>query len=674
MGNASDSASLPRGFQFPHEPGEIPRTPEASTLQGELKEPPAPAVPRLRVKRRTGSQIALPTEQFLASVAAADIALPTIEIVQSLDDENMVDQAFIGNRLAGFLSPDASDREASPPKTPIHQGSMEAETPSGHYRNWYMDSATPEDGINRPSSALSDPSDWSDDSYFSRISRPSEDGDCTTPESDGDPFGSFSKGKGSHVRNATSFTGRSNSRRATVWSKDMTNHLWQTYQVYLQDPTVTPFRIGASEVPPEGVIYRVAREAKRSWKGPKAAPTRLESRKRVSSMAVDASPYNIESPQSPDTVTGSKSGSITPTAEKVYNTYIPWQHSGGATRHHLRNLCRRKNSASVQRHRHLQEPTPTPFTNDRLSNKTRQRTLSMTTECSFATEDIALALATSSSQSMQPHAPLAKLSGSSAVSDARTFTTEITDVRYTLGLGISYHAEIQTRLGSPFGARTYGPSSSKPHGHFSESSAPLAQPHVVSGSAPRLRSPVRFHQSRSLNCTQKRRAHHAFGEEFRTNEAVARPSILDHQLFDCSFDNQRRVRSRGRSRGFSVGETSLRTQQSPLTALFANTASDPSATVRPAASLLPSAMADLPSTSSLAADSGNSNTFPRRVDGFSTLRRRAFATIHHPRRSIESLDFANRPSLQSHLSALDDKLAELQGSETAPSPFRKEED
>jgi hypothetical protein len=71
-----------------------------------------------------------------------------------------------------------------------------------------------------------------------------------------------------------------------------------------------------------------------------------------------------------------------------------------------------------------------------------------------------------------------------------------------------------------------------------------------------------------------------------------------------------------------------------------------------------------------------SNTFPRRLiqqaGETSTIRRTHFATVHHSRRSIESFDFGNGPSLQSRLHQLDQKLAEIRERDAAARSQSKE--
>jgi hypothetical protein len=676
-----ESATLPRDFRFHYRDGERPKTPETS-IMGEPNQPSPPRYTRLRVRRRNLPNFSAPTDQFLASVAAEDVPIPTIELSHGSEDEDMLDKPRASDLVAGFLSPQLS-RLASPPKTPLPRLLTSTGKTSSQRPDWYMEDApTPEDGTSRPSSAMSNPSDWSDDSYFggSRISRPSEEGSCTSPDSDvDDPFESPSKGKGretsiSSDSNPFTFSGpdvlnaqlRSRTRTNAPWSRDMSEHLWNTYQIYLQDPTVTPFRIGASAVPPEGVIHRVAREAKRSWKGPKAV--RRLRKQRISSLSIDAIACSGEPTGSPDTAATSKSGSLTPTGEKAPRIYLRWQHSSAATRNHLRELCRRKDSTSVQRHRHLQSRSPTPFTHMNPRPKDRQRTPHSAPLSAFSTEEVALSLATSSAESMKPDGPLAKLAEPGVSMGPETLTQKPPNGRHTLGRGINVNSEIQSRrLGSPFSCRTYGPSSSKSSKYFAKT--PLnPQTDIVSGSGPFLRSPVRFDQPRSLNGTQKRRAQHPLEEELGPTSSASRPSILDEQLFSAPVGGNRR---RVRSRGFSLGDEVFRSRfpgpfapSEPFvdTQTSEDASSSQGRIARATPTLLPSAEF-APRLGSPFMEEGTSNTFPRRLfqqaGEMSTIRRTHFATVHHARHSVESFDFGNGVPLQSRLRQLDQKLTEI---------------
>jgi hypothetical protein len=254
----------------------------------------------------------------------------------------------------------------------------------------------------------------------------------------------------------------------------MSTHLWSTFVLYLEDPKVTPFRTERNGIPPTGVCLRVAREAKRSWKGSKA----------------------LERATKPND--GEKSGSNTPTADNV-GTYMEWPHTCAATRAHLRELCKLKAASSGGRKMHLLSRSSTPFSQAAARHWNRRSTPGPKSSA-FATKDISLSLAVSTSDSMQPDGPLAQLTGSA--------TTDMNPVPIAgpstppSTLGAAFQAEPsfadRGRLGSPFSTRSYGPSSSNALAvalDFNSIPGRLTGPRRV------LQSPV--HLSRSG--TQKRR-------------------------------------------------------------------------------------------------------------------------------------------------------------------------
>lgn len=677
---SNGSTSLPRDFRFrPNE--DRPTTPEPLAID-ELQPPSAPRPTRLKVRRRNASSFHAPTEQFLASVAAADVMIPTIQEPQAAiptsEDFEMADREALTVDTSCFLSPQPRDfRGASPPKTPILTLSMK----EGCQRpDWSMDSMTSPDNLERPASAMSNNSDFSDDSLYSgsRVSHRSEDGSCTSPDSDfADPFQfpSFSKGKGKALYREEPAQEvaplnkqlRSKARTDAPWTKEQSAHLWDTYLLYLQDPTVTPFRIGPSAIPPQGIVHRVARQAKRSWKGPRAVTAAQRSSR--------LSPAPREAP--------SESESITPTAETP-KVYAQWPHSSNATRAHLRELCKSTDSDLVRHHRHLQSRSPTPFSKQFRSHV---RTPEPPYFSSFTTQDIALSLTTSTAESMQPDGPLAKLATSDDPFDipaASSFPPREAFRPHSFGRsrGLSFilNNDCQDRkLGSPF-AHTYGPSSSNTLSVL-ECPSSRTQSDTIPP-RPFLRSPVHFDESRSLNSTQKRRAQHPLEEELSPNGAVIRPSILDEQLFGGPLlSNQRRVRSRG----FSLGDEAFRRRpDEPLNrvpGLFSKSQTAPNlftpseiiesrSAAGPstgASQLLPSGNVGPPRLGSPFSESIPSQTFPRCLfpDANATIRRGSYATMHQTRRSIESFDFGEGPSLQSRLSHLDQKLKEIRSREAA---------
>ena len=686
---STGSTTLPRGFRFHSNEDNRPQTPEP-TLAAEPRSP-SPRPTRLKVRRRNAPSYQTPTEQFLASVAAADVPIPTIEEPQaaalSSEDFEMADVNPISADPSRYLTPEPRDmRGVSPPKTPIPALAMD-EDDSQHV-DWSMDAVIYANADRRPSSSMSNGSDYSFDSFYSgsRVSRRSEDGSCTSPEPDfADPFQfpSFSKGKGKALYRdeeaseapAVSKQLRNKTRTDAPWTKDQSAHLWATYLKYLQDPTVTPFRVGPSCIPPQGVIHRVARAAKRMWKGPKVVNSAVRHASR-NTPRVDNAPSS------------DKSGSITPTglAPKVY---AQWPHSSNATRTHLRELCKNKDSNLAQHYRHFQSRSPAPFTKQIRSSARPGERPSIPT---FSTQDISMSLVTSTSETMQPDGPLAKLAAEepdSATSAASSSGFPPIEKFRPLSFGKSRGLQLALRqdenqgrgrrLGSPF-ARTYGPSSSQGLDLSDRPSPPRTQ--FNTGARPRLRSPVRFEAPRSLNGSQKRRAQHSLDEELSPNGAVLRPSILDEQLFGTpAAGSLRRVRTRGFSLGDDMTQTgpaaSLPIQgfgdifttapvASSMTVASEIPKSEPVTVVTSTSQLLPPVTFDPPRLGSPFSESRSSQTFPRRLfpDATATIRRSAFATMHQTRRSIESFDFGDGESLQSRLSTLDQRLRELRERDT----------
>ncbi|PBP15548.1 hypothetical protein BUE80_DR013719 [Diplocarpon rosae] len=586
MTTSNESRTLPRGFKY-----ELPKTPEPISTEPRQPSPPRQ---RLKVRRPNPSSLHAPTQHFLASVAAADVLVPTIEVAAGTEDLEMPDREGLSIDASALRPP---PQYSAPPTTPVPMLSVTMPLRP----DWSMSASPGEDSSLRSASSLSDASYYSDDSL------------------------------------------------------DQSAHLWSTYMVYLQDPTVTPFRIGASAVPPEGVCHRVAREARRSWRGQKAEPLRRSSRM-CSSLRSSEAPQHGGSPHPTETA-------------KVYGT---WPHASGATRSHLREMCRSKDSSSVSRYRHHQSPGPTPFTRLQFRPRTPEPP-GPSRASSISCKDIALSLSATTADSMQPEGPLAQLAVDSPTDllARRPFAPLEEFKPMSFGESRGFPISTRGRLASPFVARTYGPSSSQ---NFQSRPSPSRS---QSDTIRHLRSPLCVNASHSLNGTQKRRAQNDLEEEEpEPVGVVARPSVLNEQLFGTPL-NQRRVRCRG----FSLGDEALRHhsrgsgffQRSP-TPVFEFPGLPPPDIKPPSASALidhpnppPSAAFGPPRLGSPFSESGSSQTFPRRLfqDGSSTIRRSAFATMHQTRHSIESFDFGQGPSLQGRLEKLDTKLKEIREREVA---------
>ncbi|KAI8629378.1 hypothetical protein F5Y19DRAFT_79700 [Xylariaceae sp. FL1651] len=480
----SGAATLPKGFQCYDESG--PKTPEPFAPSAEEQSPPPPR-PRLRLKRRHVSQLNAPTQQFLASIAAADVPIPSVEDAHTgYADQEMMDilpelhvEDFDSIDVCRHLTP----RMFSPPKTPAIEFAASL-TPT-KYPDWYNDSpwsdsdleSSPEYESSRPSTAFST---QTSSSLFSVYSHVTGDGSCISPDLETSEFPKIEL-------EVVPGNLEEDKPRKAPWTRAMSSHLWATYMLYLSDPRVTPIRHGKSCIPPRGVCSRVARQAQRSWKGSKTPPS-MES----------------------------KSQSGTPTAESI-KTYIRWPHTRAATRAHLRELCKLKGTNRPGRYL---SRSPTPF-NRAAHRRWNRRSTSARSPSVFSAQDMAMSLTLSTSDTMQPHGPLALLTSSQPAPElthmrrpeptspheprqpepvVKTPEEAWTFVESSVETSSEAYQNSIARLGSPFLARSYGPSSSS--SIATKISLPM-QPNTV-GPRKLLRSPVRLARSRSG--TQKRRS------------------------------------------------------------------------------------------------------------------------------------------------------------------------
>ncbi|KAK5657058.1 hypothetical protein OQA88_3585 [Cercophora sp. LCS_1] len=502
MNQHSGAATLPRGFRFSGH--DAPKTPEPTT-QGEeaqMAQIPSPPRPRLKLKRRVVSQLSAPTQQFLASVAAADVPIPSIEEPETeprdfeMSGINAVSRLHDDDRDIHLLQP--RGRAFSPPKTPA-PGFVPSLSPT-RYPNWTIDSAisssvesTPDYESSRPSTSRSTQTSAS---LFSRISHLSDDEQCDASEVDAKERYVFSPDDDVESRGQADAKGKS---RKAPWTKAMSDHLWSTFVLYLQDPKVTPFRMGKSCIPPHGVMLRVSREAKRSWKGSKAL-------------------IKTNKPGE-----GRKSGSSTPTAESS-GTFMQWPHTCAATRSHLRELCKLKAASGVKHN--LLSRSPTPFTQSAARHWNRRSTPGRAH--SGFTQDMSMSLVLSTSDAMQPQGPLAQLTKSTPEppAPAPEPAERITFPAFAGPAVTTFEGELsfaeRQRLGSPFGARSYGPSSSGSlAAALGGSPMPRRLTHTVGPR--RLQSPVRL----SRTSTQKRR-------HTQSSDPRKRPSIDSSLWIDPS--------------------------------------------------------------------------------------------------------------------------------------------
>lgn len=451
------------------------KTPEPFA-EAEALSQTSPQRPRLRLRKRAATHLNAPTQHFLESVAAADIPIPSIEEPQvvdqdMLDTEDPALSSFYPIDLLPRAIQESRGRTFSPPKTPAP--AVTTAILPRQFPNWDIDSplssrdSSPDWESSRPSTARSSQTSTS---LFTQYSVHSTDiSQCVSPEFDNsERFGDFLS-----VNDAIREPAQSRKSRRAPWTRQMSAHVWNTYATYLQDPKVTPFNIGKSGIPPHGVCNRVAREARRSWRQGQQRLTRR---------------------------------SATPTAESTANAATAvssWPHTCAATRAHLRELCKSNASSSARGHRYMAY-SPAAF--GRAGNRTRSRRSApaISPHGVFSSSDMSISLTLSTAESMQPNGPLAQLT-SSVPGPIRD---EITPTPSQAPKPLSALADVismdhdHNRLGSPFMAKSYGPSSSSNLDDvFSVSSAGDRQSQTADRR--RLASPARLTQSKP--CSQKRR-------------------------------------------------------------------------------------------------------------------------------------------------------------------------
>lgn len=547
------SITLPRNFTFHYTEGQEPKTPEQETPA------PIPQSPHAyRVKRRSRPNVSLIASSDENTSGLKDDPIPTIEVPISVEPIKASFQHQTVEPMEGYLAPVPCRRFMTSPRTPAPRNRLDNGWGSSTMLNFG-------ESISRPMSACSIFSDSSDDSNGSLSSYPSLGGSCTSPESDApDPFifPSIRKGRiksRAPVADIQAAIKRSQTTKQIQvrWTPEMDKHLWTAYLLYLQDPVVTPFKMLPGTAPPLGVCHRVAREARRTWRGAKALPRRPSDV--LISCSTGSDVRRIKSGDSPDTIRADRSGSNTPTG------FLPsrsssWPKSGASTRRRLRELCKRKPTIAPHYQRLLQARSSSPeSSNTHCSSQPLTSPFSqMHAQTPFDTRDIQLSLTTSTAASMQPDGPLAQMASQREMSPQLNrdwFNDPIvpwaspTEIPSDIGLGIGeFDDSLETpQLGSPFGYHTWGPSRS----HQRERPfAPRTQSDAVFTMGPTLKSPVHLHDTFPYPSVQKRRAQHLLEDELSPGGSDLRKHLME-DLFGGPAENRHR---RVRSRGFSLGD------------------------------------------------------------------------------------------------------------------------
>jgi hypothetical protein len=543
------SITLPRNFMFHYRDGAAPQTPEPEPQVAELQPPPPPRQ-TLKVRRR---RTTLVQHHIELDFPMEEKPIPTIEATDFHFESSNVLPSPPSALNNAYLSPPASfSRLLSPPKTPAHQ--VRTIDVFDGPQHWDDLDASRSETSSRPTSS----SGFSDSSISSRGSMESfmsQGGSCTSPEEEMcDPF-SFDSLEMKYRQPSSPLAAHQQSRPAkklklrATFTEEMDYHLWRTYMIYLQDPTVTPFKAVPLTVPPNGVCHRVARMARKTWKGPRPSRT----------AGIRAAIQFGSRSGTPDTIKALKSGSSTPLA-KPSKSYLRYP-TEKQCRKRLRDLAKQKPNLSAYYQRLLNR-SPSPLQSSPPSEKSeesaRLQPLSSpfaqeTSTFSFSTRDMNVSLATSTAASMQMGNPLSQLASDltprpeqKSWSRARSSAHQKSQSLHVgLGLGLS------NVLGSPFQSSVemtdVGSNSHNAQTWHAQSSLPT----------PRLGSPFQLHAPRPKSRVFKRRA---LANSFEDKTRNRGNSFVDDIFGAPAESSHRRVRSRG----FSLGDMMDGARRLPL--------------------------------------------------------------------------------------------------------------
>ena len=585
------SITLPRNFTFHFTEGQEPKTPEDERPPPQ----PAPHSPQpYRIKRRARppmSQIANLSFQRPSTMSPVD-TVATSE--QGSSAQRPISQQRPTEPVSSLLSPArirpfrTAPRASSKSLRPSADFGGEPKTPTN------LQIA---ESIERPMSAcslvssFSSSSDGSDTSVESHLSL---SGSCTSPESEADPFmnKTITKSRAQSIRVLFEQQElRSKKTKQVPWTREMDHHLWTTYLRYLQDPTVTPFKLLPGAPPPLGICHRVARDARKTWRS-----SRFPSKPRGGLRRSGSMLRSVSSADSPETIRPSRSGSNTPTgtdADTPSKRNV-WPKSGSATRRRLRYLSKNEPTLAPHYQRMLNSRSPSPSSFSSPPSQSRQTRYltppSQRNDISFDTRDFRLSLIGSTAASMQPEGPLAQLAQRTPTNDdiEMDFNTPIvpfaseapipSDIDSapapeaapeptpcpTIQQSIEPISQQETsspprHLGSPVTFHTWGPSRSRKF-HRPSTSRMHTDNDLSSSSTSGLKSPIKLHDNYDTfpyPNAMKRRAQHELEDEVSPGGSEIRKEIMEH-LFGGQAESSNGRHRRVRSRGFSLGDASLR--------------------------------------------------------------------------------------------------------------------
>ncbi|KIX06504.1 uncharacterized protein Z518_04480 [Rhinocladiella mackenziei CBS 650.93] len=582
------SITLPRNFApLGLDSSDNPKTPDQTFAELKLPPPPHHSTTCLRRSRINMHNFqarnnALPTTLFASDIpipssiqsdyrAAADIPLPSVErqdhisrpiYVHSVTDPSPSEKL----KLSTY-------RDSQLPRTPVAQTKF---VPT-EYKNSAWD-------MHRSSSECSICSDSSYSSSETFTTRPTSfDGSATSPDLESrDPFCSTqvniipdTPSRKSKKLRINAFMSKTN----VQWSIEMDNHLFNVYQMYLADPTVTPFKTVPGSIPPTGVCHRVARRAKETWPKASRISRPIIRRYKMRNVMENRNNARDKTPEPTDFL-----------RTDSHDARAIWP-SESATRKRLKQLCREKFIISAHYQRLRESRSPSPFheqftrRHSRLNRPMTQQADPEASTTTYTTRELGISLVASGAT-----APLAQLAtGDSPLAQQMSddwFNTPVNSSSdgmsiSTPGLGIETESDTLKvassipRLASPFNYRTWnGSSNSNPHHrrHISHN-----QFDTIHATGSRLLSPFKLEPDISLNVHKRRAQHnledelspsgsniHQLGTDLNRNlpppvPFERKPQVRPELVFTGAGDiNQRRIRVR--NRGATLGAVNNREQ------------------------------------------------------------------------------------------------------------------
>ncbi|CAI7638543.1 unnamed protein product [Penicillium bialowiezense] len=507
------SRTLPKNFTFSLD--NEPKTPERPNTTVNVPPPPRHSIHGGR----------LPRTRARAGTNGSDVPLPSIEIPQLTSDFDF-DAPLLGDTVndEGFLAPPRSRMEFKTPPAQIRGTPLDACDNESEWPSWEQ---TPGHNIKRPDSVCSSMSNSSVESIETFASRPSI-GSCTSVESDlFDSYFPLEIPKESEIESPS----RPQKQHTKVkkaensWTREMDNHLWNTYQIYLQDPTMTPFKMTPGSIPPLGVTSRVARRAKKTWE---------KKRSRLNQSVSMASADNFATPK------GSTEAS-----------QPLWPKSDSKTRRRLKLLCRRKFSISPHYQRIMQSRTPEPATEitEIYGPPADTRVHDFADNSAYATRDLGVSLVSS-----HPN-PLAQVT-QDFPSATDWFNNPVpANIPPPVVKTPIHHLRVESapsipRLGSPFVYNTWGPGGANHHAHAAKT------PRRETYHAPGQRARRNTYLDQSLQNPDDVFASTPQKNTNPSEEEVDRR--LENYVRDNKFQNIGQGRVRIRNRGATTGAVNPR--------------------------------------------------------------------------------------------------------------------